>query len=205
VIVVATRTWRIAKDVMSASRALHRILAALLLFSVAACGSLLPRSEAETNGVWTSFEQIQRTFDEIVLHQTTGDDLKRLRLDPLSNPNITILNYSDVLRRFIPSPTISVEDLDRGVKECVEARSSCRGYEINLRSMHRTRYGNFWADFFNFRRKVEVVGWHFNGVILLKDNVVIYKLSGGEPAIHEHEENRNPLGPLQGMGGDALR
>jgi hypothetical protein len=186
-------------------RGIGWIAVALLSALVSGCGALLPRSEAETNGTWQSFQEAQQAFDQIVLHQTTAEDLKRLRMDPLSNPNITILNYSDVLRRFIPSPTINVQDLDRGVRECVEAKSSCQGYEVNLRSIKRSRYGNFWADFFNFRRKVEVVGWHFNGVILLKDSVVIYKLTGGEPAIHEHEESSNPLGPLQGAGGDLLR
>jgi len=168
------------------------------------CSSLLPQSEAETIGTWQSFEQVQQTFDQIVPRQTTGEDLKRLGLDPLVNPNITILNYSDVLRRFLPSPTIAVTDLDPGVQECVAAMTSCRGYEVNQRSTKRKRYGNFWADFFNFLRKVEVAGWRFNGVILLKDNTVIYKLTGGEPSIREHEESRNPLGPLQGMGSSLL-
>ncbi|NDU92764.1 MAG: hypothetical protein G3I10_09205 [Ferrovum sp.] len=34
-------------------------------------------------------------------------------------------------------------------------------------------------------------------ILLIKDNVVIYKLTGGEPAIHKNEEHLNPLGPLQ--------
>ena len=46
----------------------------------------------------------QQTFDKITPHQTTTDELKRLKLDPALNQNVAILNYSDVLRRFIPSP-----------------------------------------------------------------------------------------------------
>lgn len=52
----------------------------------------------------------------------------------------------------------------------------------------------------NFKREVDIVGWRFNGVILTKDNVVVYKLTGGQPVIHETEESRNPLGPFQGIG-----
>jgi len=69
----------------------------------------------------------------------------------------------------------------------------------------RTRYGNFLADLFNFRRKTEIVGWRFKAVVLLADDVVVYKATGGQPAIHEFEESNNPLGPLQGAGERVFR
>lgn len=74
------------------------------------------------------------------------------------------------------------------------AKAVCKGYEIEMvqRSTKRKRYGNFWADLLNFKRKVEVAGWSFNAVILVKNNVVIYTLTGGQPAISELEENENP-------------
>jgi len=80
----------------------------------------------------------------------------------------------------------------------------CRGYEIDQRSMKRDRYGNFWLDVFNFRRKIDIVGWRFNGVILMREGMVVYKLTGGQPAIHEHEESTQPLGPFQGIGESRL-
>ena len=52
---------------------------------------------------------------------------------------------------------------------------------------------------------VEVAGWSFNAVILVKNNVVIYTLTDGQPAISEFEENENPLGPLQGSGESMMR
>lgn len=175
---------------------------AIILFPLClgGCSSLLPKGEAETEGPWQTFWEAQQTFDKIIPHQTTVEALKQLKLDPESNQNVTILNYSDVLRRFIPSPTINASDLDPGVQECISAKTACKGYEIDQRVMKRKRYGNFWADVFNFERKVDIVGWRFNGVILIKDNLVVYKLTGGQPAIHEREENKNPLGPFQGFG-----
>jgi len=167
---------------------------------LAGCSALLPRGESLAESPWHNFEEAQQTFDLIIPYKSTVEDLKRLKLDPLHNPNITLLNYSDVLRRFIPGPATTAQDLDPGVQECIKARSACKGYEVDQKSMTRRRYGNFWADFLNFRRKVDIVGWRFNGVILIKDDVVVYKLTGGQPAIHEHEESRNPLGPLQGLG-----
>jgi hypothetical protein len=183
----------------------RRVFIAAVVVAIAACGSLLPKSETLTDSPWQSFEEAQRVFDQIVPHKTTVADLKRLKLDPASNSNITILNYSDVLRRFIPSPSVDASSLDAGVQECVRAATRCRGYEVDHRVLTRRRYGNFWADVLNFRRKTEVIGWRFNAVLLIIDDAVVYKLTGGQPSILEHEDSNNPLGPLQGAGEAVFR
>jgi hypothetical protein len=172
--------------------------------SLLACSALLPKGEGLVQSPWQSYQEAQQTLDKVVPHVTTTADIGQLRLDPASNPNITILNYSDILRRFVPSPSINANDLDRDILECIRARSACKGYEVNVRVTKRNRYGNLFLDFLNFRRKVDIVGWSFNAVILIKDDIVIYKLTGGQPAIHEHEESTNPLGPLQGIGESNL-
>lgn len=177
-----------------------KTLIVLCLVFLGGCSSLLPKGEVVTIGPWHNFQEVQHVFDEIAPHKTTVADLKKLGLDPSVNPNITILNYSDILRRFIPSPSINADDLDEGVKECISAKTECIGFEITLGKTKRVRYGNFWADFLDFNRKVDVVGWRFDGVILIKNDIVVYKLTGGEPSIHRFEENNNPLGPLQGIG-----
>lgn len=183
---------------------LQRLLLIAVL-GLAGCSSFLPRGSSVVEGPWGSYEEAQQAFDQIIPYRTTAGDLKVLRLDPHANPNILILNYSDVLRRFVPSPSINADDLDAGVKECINAKAVCRGLEIDQRSIRRTRIGNFWADFLNFKRQTDVTGWRFNGVLLLKGEVVVYKLVGGQPIIHEMEQNRNPLGPLQGVGEAELR
>jgi len=170
---------------------------------LAGCGALLPRGESVTESPWQNYQEAQQAFDSIVAYKTTAEDLKKLKLDPLQNPNITLLNYSDVLRRFIPSPSTNAQDLDPGVQDCIRAKSACKGYEVDQKTMSR-RYGNFLADFLNFKRKVDIAGWRFNGVILIKDEIVVYKLTGGQPAIHELEESKNPLGPFQGIGESRL-
>lgn len=171
-----------------------------LPLALTACSTLLPEGKGHVESPWQSYAEAEQVFKKIVPHQTSVADLKLLKLDPLANPNISILNYSDVLRRFVPSASIDTDQLDSGVRECIKALSACSGYEIDHRFIQRKRYGNFFADFLNFKRKVDIVGWRFNAVLLIKDGVVIYKLSGGQPAIHEHEESLNPLGPFQGSG-----
>ena len=41
-------------------------------------------------------------------------------------PNIAILNYADVLRRFMANRSAGLADLDHGVQECVKARTVYR-------------------------------------------------------------------------------
>lgn len=177
----------------------------LFPFFISGCHSLLPRSENTTEGPWKNYQEAQEVFDKIIPYQTSVDDLKELKLNPESNPNIAILTYSDVIRRFIPSSGISADQLAPGIQECILATESCKGYEIVQRTINRKRNGNFWLDFTNFKRTTDVTGWSFNGVILVKDKLVVYKLAGGQPVIHEVETNKNPLGPLQGSGEGALR
>ncbi|MDD5329963.1 MAG: hypothetical protein PHX38_08165 [Sulfuricella sp.] len=189
---------------MSALRPVTWLATGFLAFHLAGCSAVLPRSNNVVDSPWASYQDAQRTFDSIVVRQSTLEDLRKLKLDPASNPNITILNYSDVIRRFVPGASIGAQDLDAGVEECIRAKSACKGYEVDQKSMKRQRYGNFWVDFLNFERKVDIAGWRFNGIILIKDELVIYKLTGGQPAIHELEENVQPLGPLQGIGESRL-
>ena len=189
---------------MNNPRRITRLAIALSVLFLAGCGTLLPRGESVVDSPWHSFADAQQTFDQIIPYKTTVEDLRKLKLDPLQNPNITLLNYSDVLRRFIPSPATNMQDLDSGVRDCIDAKSACKGYEVDQKTVTRRRYGNFWADFLNFKRKVNIAGWRFNGVILIKGDLVVYKLTGGQPVIHELEESKNPLGPLQGIGESKL-
>lgn len=185
---------------MSRPQLIARLTLVLVPALLAGCGALLPRGESVAESPWQNYQEAQQAFDSIVPYRTTVEDLKKLKLDPLQYPNITLLNYSDVLRRFIPSPSTNAQDLDPGVQDCIRAKSACQGYEVDQKTLKRRRYGNFLADFLNFKRKVDVAGWRFNGVILIRDGIVVYKLTGGQPAIHELEESRNPLGPFQGIG-----
>jgi hypothetical protein len=172
-------------------------LAALLL---SGCTALLPRSKEVTASPWQTYREAQRTFDLIVPGKTTAEDLKELSLDPETVPNIAILNYSDVLRRFMLNQSVTLSDLDRGVQECVMAKTVCRGLEINQRLVTKHRNGNFWLDVFGFKRETHTEGFRFNALVLLKDNIVVYKLTGGQPVIQESEHTQNPLGPVQSIG-----
>jgi hypothetical protein len=176
----------------------------LTVWLLMGCTALLPKSREITASPWQSYREAQQTFDLILPGVTTTEDLRELKLDPETVPNIAILNYSDVLRRFMLNQSVTLSDLDQGVQECIQARTVCRGYEINQRLVKKHRNGSFWLDFLGFKRETHTEGWRFNGLILLKENVVIYKLTGGQPSIAHQEEDNNPLGPVQSLGGSIL-
>jgi hypothetical protein len=146
---------------------------------------------------WQTYQEAQQAFDRLVPGETSAVELREMSLDPATNPNITILNYTDVLRRFLLSQSISLNDLDEGVRMCVTAKTSCKGFEVNQKVLNKQRTGYFLLDLLGFKRDTHTNGWAFSGLILIKDGVVIYKLTGGQPSIVGNESTQNPLGPLQ--------
>src|SRR5512146_1321644 len=94
--------------------ALHASLA-LVGLALAACSSLLPRSQSTVKTEWSSFEEAKAAIEHIEPHKTTRKDLDAQGLNPYENANVELLNYSDVLRRFPLSG--SVTKLDPGLRE----------------------------------------------------------------------------------------
>ena len=171
--------------------------------SLAGCSSLLPRSKETSGGAstaWQSYEEAEQAFGKITPGATNLADLAALRLDPRTNPNITVLHNFQVRERFIPNTTVTLADLDGGVRECVEARAACVGWEINQTAMQKKRTGNAALDMMKMKRETQSSGWRFTGLLLIKDGVVLYKLAGGQPLIHEIAQSEDVLGPLQAIG-----
>ena len=161
------------------------------------CSNLLPTIEQTNESRWKNYEETRQSFDRIVPGKTTSTELKELGFDPFENPNIKLLNYLDIIRIFIPNESIRMVDLHPNVRNCLKAKTECRGYEISPKITHSERYGNVVLDVFNFRRKTRTTGWKFQGLIILNGEQVVYKLESGQPRILELEDKENPLGPLQ--------
>ena len=172
----------------------------LFMTALAGCSSLLPQSK-ETSGPegggWQSYRDAERTFAGIVPGKTTDKDLAALKLDPRSNANVTELPRHELLQRFIVNQSVTMADLDDGVRECLEAREHCRALEVNQTTTQKKRTGNAALDMAKVYRETHTSGWRFCGLILVKDGVVVYKLTSGQPVIHEIAEDRDVLGPLQ--------
>jgi len=50
---------------------------------------------------------------------------------------------------------------------------------------------------FGFNKKTHITGWTYRALIIVKDDVVSYKLRAGEPNVNKYEKKVKPLGPLQ--------
>ena len=170
-----------------------------LAMLVGGCSSLLPRVRSASSPFQT-FDEARNAIDGLVPMKSDVATLSRLGIDPVKQPNTVILTQADIVRRFVPSALLKREDLDPGILACLEARDACRGWEINGARVLKARTGNFVTDFTNFSRRSETTGWRFNALILLVNDVVVYRTWGGQPSLNEIEINTNPLGPLQEMG-----
>ena len=182
------------------------VLRATMIFAIivlAGCDSMLPRSKSVAESAWGSFDDARAAFDKLEAHKTRAGELAKLGFDPFANANVTLLNYSDLIRRFVPGTVALAESIDGDILNCIAVKERCRAVEVDIINSRSERVGSFFLDFLNFRRTTEITGWRFNAVVVLKDDVVVYKLWGGRPMIKEVNEYRNPMGPLQG-GGEKL-
>ena len=175
---------------------------ALLTLSLAllpGCGSLLPSERAEALSPFSDYLDAEIRYSQAQPGKTTRPELFSLGFDPLVQGNGRMLSFIDIRLMFV-QPNVPIEYLPDGLLQCLEAKDRCIGYAFDFNKTDTQRVGNFWADVFNFRKKRELQGWAFRAVFVLVDDVLVHKVSNGEPNIRRYEVKRNPLGPLQGAG-----
>jgi len=136
-------------------------------------------------------------YESIVPLQTTAEDLKAIGYDPFTAPNVRVLSYLEVIQRFMPKDAIHVDDLDAGLRRCIEAATDCWAYEVTPHFIHKEREGNVVLDVFGFKRTTVTTGWRFTAIVVLKTDIVHYKVWEGTPNIMEERTETTPLGPLQ--------
>ena len=167
------------------------------------CANLLPRSGIEQPSGFDSFEAAAQAFDKVVAYDTTVEQLKALGFDLQSSPNVTLISYPQLTGRLAPDRGVPFEAIDPGIRDCIVARLACQAYEFHLGSETTRREGSFMLDFLNFRRETRVTGWRFEGLLAVRDGVVLFRSHGGEPRTDRTERQVNPLGPLQRAGEGA--
>lgn len=177
---------------------IKRLTLLITLLVISGCaGRLLPEVRQTTKSPWQTFEDAKQSFDLIIPEETTKTDLKTLGFDPFETPNVELITYLDILQKFVPNQAVQLKDIHPRVRACLQAREKCFGYEVKPRNLQSKRYGNAFLDLLNFRRKTITSGWRFRALIVLNEELVVYKLWGGEPNVLEYEDKKNPLGPLQ--------
>jgi hypothetical protein len=148
---------------------------------------------------------VESAFGKIIPDHTTVEDLRTLGFDPKVLPNVKILTYVDIMKTFMPNPAIRLQDLPDAVRACIEAQENSRAYLVELRDTSDKRHGNLFLDVFGFARRTHEAGWEFKGLILINDNLVVYKLSSGEPQVSREDSKIRPLGPFQELDSSVMR
>lgn len=164
---------------------------------ISGCSTLLPSTKQHTESPWDSYEAARNAYDNIVPGQTTLTELEVLGFDPFKTPNVELLNYLDIIQKFMPNQSIRIEDLDPAIQICLKVKDGCSGLKVSPEWISNKRYGNLFLDLFNFDRKTRTSGWRFDALLVVVDKVVVYKLYSGQPKVLRDENKRNPLGPLQ--------
>jgi len=180
------------------------LLLSLLLLTTG-CQSLFISNRSTTQSPWTNWDQMTIAFNRIAPNHTTVSDLKHMGFDPSVTPNICIMPFVDIVPIFMPNPNIHMEDLPIGVQVYVEAKTNNCAYRVLLHDVREKRHGNILLDVFGFKRLTHHSGWEFRGLILIKNNVVVYTLSSGTPNISTDDSAIKPLGPFQDLQDSAGR
>jgi hypothetical protein len=167
---------------------------------MSACISLLPTQQEKTLQPWTTFEAAKASYDKIEPFSTSLDTVRSLGFDPFKTPNMKILNHAQVVQAVLPQPIPDASLIPPGILDCIKAREGCQGYFMEPNRLNKKRVGNFMLDFMNFRRDTITTGWKFGALIVIVSDKVVYKQWSGSPNIQEETLQRNPLGPLQGVG-----
>lgn len=168
--------------------------------ALAGCTSMLPSSSSVSPSPFKSFEAAQAALDKTVPYQTTVEELKALGFDPQASANVTVIPYPEIVSRLAPYSGVALDALDPGVRDCILAQTRCKAYLYRFGRVDRQRDGNFFLDFFNIKRDVQMNGWRFEGLVVVRNGIVLFRNSAGEAKLNTFEKTTNPLGPFQRSG-----
>ncbi len=181
-----------------------RLVLPAAAIALSACASdVLPRTARETPGPFESYEIAEIGYRLIEPGKTDSDRLRELGIDPRTTPNLKVLNYVEVMRIFMPTDTVALKDLDPAVQGCLGAKTNCTGYLLTPGASATQRTGDVSLDVLGFQRTTQEKGWAASMLLLMVDDVVVYKLWSGTPRLEERNAETNPLGPAQDLSGTA--
>jgi hypothetical protein len=177
-----------------------RVLILATALGLAGCTALLPSSSAVSPSSFDSFEAAQAALEKTIPYKTTLEELKALGFDPQASANVTVIPYPEIISRLAPYSGVALDALDPGVRDCILAQTQCKAYLYRFGRTDRQRDGNFLLDFFNINRHVQVRGWRFEGLVVVREGIVLFRNSAGEAKLDATERTINPLGPFQRSG-----
>jgi hypothetical protein len=188
------------------SRRYAKVFASLFVtLSLVGCGGfgLLPRQTSVNNTRFNSYTEVSSAYESIVPGETQVSDLTRIGFDSVTTTNVEILSYLGVIERFMPRDSIRFDRLDPAVQSCIAARDRCTAFVYRPQRLEQERQGNILLDILGFERTTVSHGWAAEVTLLVENGRVAYKIMSGRPHIEDSQEQVQPLGPLQDLGGSA--
>ncbi|HWM62078.1 MAG TPA: hypothetical protein VNN98_07990 [Rhizomicrobium sp.] len=192
----------------------HSKLVSLLCFALLAMGSLpllsacggglLPDQKAANASPFETYDQVVDAFDQIVPGMTRAEDLANLGFDART-ANVDVLSYLNVEERFLPAAGVRWEQLNPAVQACIRAEAFCTGYVFHPGRTASKRLGHFLPDVLGFERITRSTRWSADVILLVMDGRVVHKVFSGNPRTENLDDRRQPLGPLQDLGGALAR
>ena len=178
------------------------IYASLLggLLALGGCSHLLPAARQNVSNPWKDFSDAKASYDQILPYSTDLEAVRKLGFAPYLTANMQVLNQAQVVNAVLPSPVQGRMAIAQGIADCVKVQEACTGYLMEPSAITQKRVGNFFLDFLNFKRNTVTTGWRFSALIVVVNDLVVYKQWSGEPRIETTDVRVNPLGPLQSMG-----
>jgi hypothetical protein len=167
-------------------------------------GGFLPEQKAQTASPFQTYDQVVESFDQIVPNMTRADDLPNLGFDARTS-NADILSYLGIQERFLPAAGVRWEHLNPAVRACIRAEIYCTAYVFHPGRTTSKRIGNTVADLLGFQRITHSTRWSAEIILLVMNGRVIHKVFSGNPRTDSLEDKRQPLGPLQDVGGALSR
>lgn len=177
------------------------VIAGFSLVGCAGSSGILPEEASLVQSPFDNYGDALLAFENVSVQETTLAQLFNSGYDVTTFPNVRSLSYLDLIARFLPHDSITFADLDPALRACLEARLSCRGYQLTPSHVEQERVGSVMLDVFNFKRTEIKTGWQAEAIFVLHDDVVVYKLWSGTQRVSETHQRTNPLGPFQNLGG----
>ncbi len=179
-------------------------LASASLVVLAGCGGLLPDQKAASASPFESYDQVVESFDQIVPGMTQAQDLPNLGFDARTG-NVDVLSYLNIEERFLPVAGVRWEHLNPAVQACIRAEAYCTGYVFRPSRTDTKRMGGLVPDMLGFQRITRSDRWSAEVILLVMNGRVVHKVFSGNPRTQNLEDRRQPLGPLQDLGGALAR
>jgi hypothetical protein len=190
------------------SRRYAKVFASLAVtLSLVGCGGfgLLPHETSINNSNFGSYREVETAYNTIKPGQTSVSDLGSIGFDSATTSNVEVLSYLGVIERFMPRDSIRFDKLDPAVQGCIEARDRCSAFVFRPQRLEQERQGSIFLDLLGFERNTVNHGWSAEVTLLVENGRVAYKVMSGRPRIEDYNSSVSPLGPLQDLGGTAVR